>query len=80
MNHGSNIISNSIFEINKDADCSLFFESGNSRNEFKLINSVFKGVLGQNAHHIDGIGNKKYESKLIVEKCQLFDSIGLVPS
>ena len=67
------IISNSRFEIDSDSDCSLFFESGNSNTEFKLIHSTFTGKLGPNSHHIDGIRNKKQETKLVVEMCE-FDS------
>ncbi|WP_300855999.1 hypothetical protein, partial [uncultured Clostridium sp.] len=69
------IITNAMFVIDQDSDCSLFFESGNSNTEYKLIHSTFKGVLGQFAHHIDGIGNKKHESKLVVDKCKFNSNI-----
>lgn len=67
------LISNSKFEIAKDADCSLFFESGNSRTEFVIESSSFTGNLAPNSFHIDGYRSKEQETKIIVERCS-FDS------
>ena len=67
------IISNSKFVIDHNSDCSLFFKSGNSNTQYKLVHSSFTGNLAPNSHHIDGIRSKKHHSKLVVEKCR-FDT------
>ena len=63
------LISNCLFEIDYESDCSLFYLGDKSGSFVELKKSTFTGDLASGSFHINGKLVNKDAPKLVVEDC-----------
>ena len=68
------VISECVFEINKNYKSSLFFATGNKGSSFKLSDCTFNDSLENGNWYVDGISLVNDAPKLVVENCMFSNS------